>query len=142
MAAKNLKQKSDKRTSSGVSRQSRNSVNGEFVTAKGANAKAKSAVKKAPPRKDSVTANDRYEMRIDSTRRANWERAKALAGFSTLKDYLTHLADQDAEKIIEKHDTMILKNSVFDMFIETCEASSKPNDKLLAAAKQAKELGF
>ena len=86
--------------------------------------------------------NDRYEMRIDSDRRALWERAKVLSGFSTLKDYLTHLADLDAEKVIEKHEKMILTNDVFDMFVLACESASKPNDALLAASKITKEQGF
>ncbi len=86
--------------------------------------------------------NDRYEMRIDSTRRATWERAKTLLGYGSLKDYLTHLADLDAEKVIEKHKKMTLTNDVFDMFVVACDNASKPNDALLAASKLAKEQGF
>ncbi len=139
MAEQNLKQKPGKRVDHSSS--ARNSANGKFANT--AKTPTRTPVRGTKPQKKRTSTDlDRYEMRIDSTRRANWERAKALAGFSTLKDYLTHLADQDSEKVIEKYDTMTLKNNVFDMFVESCEASSKPNDKLLAAAKQAKEQGF
>jgi len=97
---------------------------------------------RANVRKKRAATNDRYEMRIDSVRRENWERAKTLLGYSTLKDYLTHLADLDAEKVIEKHEKMTLTNDVFDMFVVACENASKPNDALLAASKLAKEQGF
>ena len=132
MTTQNFKHKPEKGKRSASPTPRRDSKNGKFTHSP--RARAKIAVKPA--------GNDRYEMRIDSTRRANWERAKALAGFSTLKDYLTYLADQDAKKVIDKHDTMTLKNDVFDMFIEACESSSKPNDKLLAAAKHTKEQDF
>ncbi len=97
---------------------------------------------RANVRKKRAATNDRYEMRIDSVRRENWERAKTLLGYSTLKDYLTHLADLDAKKVIEKHEKMTLTNDVFDMFFVACENASKPNDALLAASKLAKEQGF
>ena len=88
------------------------------------------------------TASERYEIRISSERRVQWERAKVISGFSTLKDYLTHLADQDAERVIKKHEKMTLTNDIFDQFVNACENASKPNSALLAAANSAKEQGF
>jgi len=41
-------------------------------------------------------------MRIDSVRRATWERAKVLSGFDSLKNHLTHLADKDTESFYLK----------------------------------------
>jgi len=99
-------------------------------------------ISKTAVNKKRTVINDRYEMRIDSDRRALWERAKVLSGFGTLKDYLTHLADLDAEKVIEKHEKMTLTNDIFDMFVVACESASKPNDALLAASKISKEQGF
>lgn len=93
-------------------------------------------------KKKATAINDRYEMRIDSVRRATWERAKVLSGFGSLKDYLTHLADLDAEKVIEKHEKMSLTNDVFDMFVVACDNASKPNDALLTASSLAKKQGF
>lgn len=104
--------------------------------------RASAVVSRTAVKKKRTVINDRYEMRIDSDRRALWERAKVLSGFGTLKDYLTHLADLDAEKVIEKHEKMTLTNDVFDMFIVACESASKPNDALLAASKITKEQGF
>ena len=65
-----------------------------------------------------------------------------MLGYSTLKVYLTHLADLDAEKVIENHEKMTLTNDVFDIFFAACESASKPNDELLAASKLASEQGF
>ncbi|PCJ46915.1 MAG: hypothetical protein COA74_12745 [Gammaproteobacteria bacterium] len=112
------------------------------TTAKRTGIRESAASETLTVRKKRSATNHRYEMRIDSVRRETWERAKTLLGYSTLKDYLTHLADLDAEKVIEKHEKMTLTNDAFDMFFVACENASKPNDALLAASKLASEQGF
>jgi len=114
-------------------------------TAKGVGVKRNTSTGQLVGKKSRVASgviNERYEMRISSHSRIRWERAKVISGFSTLKDYLTHLADQDAERVIEKHEKMTLSNDVFDRFVNACDKASQPNFALLAAAKSAKEQGF
>ena len=134
MKAANMKQQKSKTATSALAKRSKPGV---LISPRAKRASTRVAV-----RKKNAVFNDRYEMRIDSDRRALWERAKVLSGFGTLKDYLTHLADLDAEKVIEKHEKMTLTNDVFDMFVVACASANKPNDALLSASKLAKEQGF
>lgn len=55
---------------------------------------------------------------------------------------MTQLIRQDAEAVIREHETITVKNTVFDRFIAACDSAAAPNKKLRAAAKRTKKRGF
>ena len=87
-------------------------------------------------------ATARLDMRIDVEDKANAEKAAALLGKKNLTEYVTQLIRQNAEEVIREHETITVKNTVFDRFIAACDAVAAPNKKLRAAATRTKKRGF
>jgi uncharacterized protein (DUF1778 family) len=83
-------------------------------------------------------ATSRIDMRIDETVKAAAEKAAALEGMKSLTEYVVRLIEKDAERVIKKHESIIVKDDVFDRFIRACDAAEAPNWKLREARKFAK----
>ncbi len=84
----------------------------------------------------------RLEMRIDVEIKALAEKAAAIQGSKSLTDYITQLIVKDAADVVERYESITLKNSVFDNFVAACEKTHRPNKKLKAAAKLHKDMGL
>lgn len=87
-------------------------------------------------------ATARLEMRIDPEIKRMAEKASALAGYRNLTDYLVHLMESDATRVIADHEAMIVPGEVFDRFIEACEEETGPSDALRMAVSKAREMGI
>jgi uncharacterized protein (DUF1778 family) len=86
-------------------------------------------------------ATSRIDMRIDETVKAAAEKAAALEGMKSLTEYVVRLIEKDAERVIKEHESIIVKDDVFDRFIRACDAAEAPNRKLGEAKKFAKRQG-
>ena len=84
----------------------------------------------------------RIDMRLDEDIKAKAEKASALLGMKSLTEYLTHLMNEDASKVIAEHEIVRLKPDVFDQFISACDKVKKPNKALKDAAAFARKSGF
>ena len=82
-------------------------------------------------------ATTRIDMRIDETVKAAAEKAAALEGMS-LTHYIGQLIEKDAQRVIKAHGLVVLKDDVFDRFIQACDAAEAPNQKLREAKAFAK----
>jgi len=87
-------------------------------------------------------ATTRFDMRLDQEVKAKAEKASALLGMKSLTEYVVKLIDENATKVISQHESIIVENDVFDLFMSACEKTRKPNKALLDAASFAKEQGF
>ena len=83
-------------------------------------------------------ATTRIDMRIDETVKAAAEKAAALEGMKSLTDYIVQLIEKDAQRVIKAHGMIVLKDNVFDRFIQACDAANAPNKKLREAKAFAK----
>ena len=81
-------------------------------------------------------ATTRIDMRVDESIKAAAEKAAALEGMKSLTEYVVRLIEKDAERVIKEHESITLKDDVFDRFIRACEAIRAPNRKL----REAREL--
>ena len=81
-------------------------------------------------------ATTRIDMRVDATLKATAEKAAALKGIPSLTEYVVRLIEKDAKQVIQEHESIVVKNDVFDRFIAACDAAEAPNKKL----HEAKEL--
>jgi uncharacterized protein (DUF1778 family) len=77
-----------------------------------------------------MMATSRIDMRIDETLKAAAEKAAALKGMKSLTEYVVRLIERDAEQVIREHESITVKDDVFDRFIAACEAAEEPNQKL------------
>ena len=75
----------------------------------------------------------RLDMRLNKEIKAKAEKASALLGLKSLTEYIVTLINADATKVIAQHESMTIKNDIFDQFMESCEKARKPNQNLIDA---------
>ncbi|MGO2498927.1 MAG: DUF1778 domain-containing protein [Vibrio litoralis] len=84
-------------------------------------------------------ATARLDIRLDEEIKAKAEKASALLGLRSLTEYVVRLMDEDATHVIEEHESIVVKDNVFDEFMIACDKAKSPNQALLEAAKLADE---
>ena len=87
-------------------------------------------------------ATTRFDMRLDEEIKAKAEKASALLGMKSLTEYVSKLMDEDASRVIAKHESMTVENDVFDLFMSACEKAQGPNEALQKAAAFTKKQGI
>jgi uncharacterized protein (DUF1778 family) len=87
-------------------------------------------------------ATARLDIRLDEEIKAKAEKATALLGLKSLTEYVVRLMDEDATHVIEEHESLVVKDSVFDEFMVACDKAKAPNQALLDAAKLTDESGI
>ena len=87
-------------------------------------------------------ATARLDIRLDEDIKAKAENASALLGLKSLTEYVVRLMDEDASHVIAEHESISVKDSVFDEFLLACEKAKTPNNALMQAAEFTKETGF
>lgn len=80
-------------------------------------------------------ATARLDIRLDEEIKAKAEKASALLGLKSLTEYVVRLMDEDATQVIEEHESIVVKDSIFDEFIHACDKAKAPNQALLEAAR-------
>ena len=81
----------------------------------------------------------RIDMRVDETIKAAAEKAAALEGVKSLTEYVVRLIKKDSQRVIKEHESITLKDDVFDRFIRACDAAQAPDQKLRAARELARQ---
>jgi len=84
----------------------------------------------------------RIDMRLDEKIKAKAEKASALLGMKSLTEYLTHLMNEDAARVIAEHERITLNADAFAQFISACDNAKKPNKALRDAAAFARKNNF
>nr|CAA6803743.1 MAG: FIG032766: hypothetical protein [uncultured Thiotrichaceae bacterium] len=84
----------------------------------------------------------RLDIRLDEEIKAKAEKASALLGLKSLTEYIVRLMDEDATHVIEEHESMVVKDSVFDKFMVACDKAKAPNQALLEATKFTDKSGI
>lgn len=84
----------------------------------------------------------RLDMRLDQEIKAKAEKATALLGLKSLTEYIVKLIDDNATQVIAQHESIVVENDRFDLFISACEKTQRPNKALLEATSFVKEKGI
>ncbi|PWQ98233.1 DUF1778 domain-containing protein [Leucothrix pacifica] len=87
-------------------------------------------------------ATARLDIRLDEEIKSKAEKASALLGLKSLTEYVVRLMDEDSTQVISEHETITLKDDVFDEFMAACEKAKAPNQALLDAVAFSDEQGF
>ena len=90
--------------------------------------------------KEGKMATARLDMRLNEDIKAKAEKASALLGMRTLTEYVVNLINNDATEVIAQHESMTVKNDLFDQFMESCEKIDEPNQNLIDALAFTKAL--
>ena len=84
----------------------------------------------------------RLDLRLDQEIKNKAEKASALLGMKSLTEYVVKLMDDNASQVIEEHESITLKNDIFDRFVDACNKTEKPNKALQDAAIFTKKQGY
>lgn len=87
-------------------------------------------------------ASARIDMRLDEEIKAKAEKASELLGMKSLTEYLVKLMDDDATKVIAKHESITVADDIFDRFMDACKKARKPNKALCDAVAYSKKQGI
>ena len=87
-------------------------------------------------------ATTRMEFRLDKKIKAKIEKASALTGAKSTTEYVVALIDKDATRVIAQHESITVKDDIFDRFIKACEQARKPNKALMDAVAFTKKQGI
>ena len=75
-------------------------------------------------------ANARMEFRVDERIKTKVEKASALLGMKSTTQYVINIMDANATKVIADHQSIIVKDDIFDLFMDACTKARKPNKAL------------
>jgi uncharacterized protein (DUF1778 family) len=81
----------------------------------------------------------RFDTRLPKEQKEFFEYAATLAGFRTLTDFVISSVQQQADKIVEKHTTILASKRDQEIFFEALINPKGPNDNLKKAAIRHKE---
>jgi len=87
-------------------------------------------------------ATARIDLRIDAKTKAKVEKASALLGMKSTTEYLINLMEENATKVIAERGSMIVKDDIFDLFMDACTKAHKPNKALRDALAFTKNQGI
>ena len=87
-------------------------------------------------------SSSRINLRIDYEIKAAAEKAAAILGTKSLTEYIVRLIEKDARRVISEHESIVVREDVFDRFMSACEVADAPNKKLREARDYAKECGI
>ncbi len=87
--------------------------------------------------------NDTQKARFDAVlpqhQKRMFERATALGGFRNLTEFVFHSAQEKADEIIERHETILASQRDKEAFFDALMNPPKPNRVLLDAAQDYKK---
>ena len=86
-------------------------------------------------------ATARLDLRLNVEIKVKAEKAAALLGLKSLTEYVVHLMDEDASRVIAEHESVVLEDDIFDRFTSACEKAQRPNKKLQSALRFTKKQG-
>jgi len=87
-------------------------------------------------------ATARMELRLDEKIKEKAAKASALLGMKSTTEYVVSLMDKNATEVISKHESMTIKDDIFDRFMNACAEARKPNKALVDAVTFTKDQGI
>lgn len=87
-------------------------------------------------------ATARIDMRLDKEIKTKAEKASELLGMKSLTEYVVKLMDEDATRVIAKHESITVEDDIFDRFMDACKKARKPNKALRDAVAYTKKQGI
>ena len=76
----------------------------------------------------------RFDTRIPKDQKEYFEHAASLGGFRTLTEFVVHSVKQEADKIIERHNSILSSKRDQEIFFKALINPPKPNERLKKAA--------
>ena len=84
----------------------------------------------------------RMDFRLDEKIKAKVEKASALLKMKSTTEYVIRIIDENSTRVIAEHESMTVKDDIFDLFMDACVKARKPNKALSDAVSFAKNQGM
>lgn len=81
-----------------------------------------------------IVAKTRFDARIPAKQKDFFEYAAFVGGFRTLTEFIVFSVQQQANSIVEKHNSILASEQDKKIFFDAIMNPQKPNDKLKNAA--------
>lgn len=88
----------------------------------------------------SNTTKTRVDIRLAKKQKEYFEYAANLGGFKTLTDFVIFSGEQQANQIVEKHNTILASKKDQEVFFDALINPQPANERLKKAARRYKEL--
>lgn len=82
----------------------------------------------------------RFDTKLPVDQKQYFERAATLGGYRSLTDFMLSSAQEKAEEIIRKEETILASERDAEIFFEAINADAKPNKALKDLVKSVNEL--
>ena len=82
------------------------------------------------------------DFRLDKKIKEKVERASALLGKKSTTEYVISIIDENATKVITEHESIVVKDDIFDLFWDACQKVREPNKALRDAVSFTKNQGI
>lgn len=82
----------------------------------------------------------RFDTRLSKEQKVLFERAATLGGFRSLTDFVVLTVQEKAKEILAENDTIIASERDKEIFFDAIMNAEEPNNDLLSAARQYKEI--
>ncbi|MDP3915239.1 MAG: DUF1778 domain-containing protein [Bacteroidota bacterium] len=89
---------------------------------------------------ETHTEKARFDTRLSKEQKVIFERAALLGGYRNLSDFVISAVQEKAKMIIQETETVLASQKDSEIFFDAIINAAKPNDKLIAAAKQYNNL--
>lgn len=89
---------------------------------------------------ETHTEKARFDTRLSKEQKVIFERAALLGGYRNLSDFVISAVQEKAKMIIKEKETILASEKDSKIFFDAIANPGKPNDKLIEAAKQYKDL--
>jgi uncharacterized protein (DUF1778 family) len=87
-----------------------------------------------------TTQNTRVDIRLAKEQKEFFEYAARLGGFRTLTEFIVFSGQQQADQILEKHNTILASKKDQEIFFNALLNPKAPNAKLKQAVKRFKKI--
>jgi uncharacterized protein (DUF1778 family) len=85
------------------------------------------------------TGRARFDTKLTTQQKHNFEYAASLGGYSSLSAFIITAAEEKAKEIIKEHEAIIASKKDREIFFKAIINAPKPNKKLIDAAKLYKK---
>jgi uncharacterized protein (DUF1778 family) len=81
----------------------------------------------------------RFDVRLPQEQKTYFEEAASLGGFKTLTEFIAYSLKLQADKIVEKHNAILISKKDQEIFFDAIMNPPEPSDKLKKAAREYME---
>jgi len=90
----------------------------------------------------STVRTARLEMRIPKNIKELAEKSSALAGNSSITEFVIQAIREKSNRVMNEQNSISLSAKTFDSFMDACEKASTPSSKMKATAKRFDDEGY